>query len=496
MNWDLVQEATARRDGEWGVHYSTDGRIRIVLATPTRYYVGMSSLGFQAVYGMLNAIPDVACERTFLPDDPRTYQRTRTPLFSLESLSPISSFDIVAFSIACELELPGLFEVLELGGIPAFRHDRGVHHPLVIAGGPLTWSNPLPLAPFVDAIVMGEAEPVLERVASTIRDEAGRDRADVLAVLAELPGVYVPAQHGDMVPALLAAVPSALPAVSRRVTRETDLSNMFLVEASRGCSRACAYCVMRRNRRSGMRVVPAERILSRIPEETRRVGLVGAAVSDHPELPQILEALLERGIGTSVSSLRADRMTPALVDLLRRAGYHQLTVAADGASERLRRRLGRRVDREHLLQTAELASRAGMSSIKVYAMLGVPGEGDEDIDELVRLVQDMGKSVQVTLAVSFFVPKRGTPLAGAPFEEIKELSRRLGRLGSKLGPRATLRPASARWAWVEYRLATGTSRTGEAAFAAWKDGGGFAAWRRALARMDSAGGLRDGESSR
>ena len=480
MNWELVQQATARRDSEWGVRFSTEGRIRVALASPTRYYVGMSSLGLQTVYGLFNGFPDVACERVFLPDDPDRYRKTRTPLFSLESQSPVSSFDVVAFSIAYELELPGLFEVLELSGLPIFRRERGERHPLVLAGGPLTYANPRPLAPFVDAVVVGEAEPVLEPLVAAIRDTVGRERLEVLGALATLPGVWVPALHGEALPPPLVASLESLPATSRRVTSETDLSDMFLVEAARGCSRGCSYCVMRRRPGAGMRVVPAARVLAAIPGRATRVGLVGAAVSDHPALSSILGALAERGLTVGVSSLRADRMTAELVEKLRAVGYRQLTVAADGASARLRKALGRRIREAHLLQTANLAARSGMRSLKVYVMLGVPEENDEDLDELINLSEALGRHLPVVLAVSFFVPKQGTPLSGAPFEAIRELTRRAKRLASSVGPRVTVRPASARWAWVEYRLAAGDARTGEAAFEAWRHGGGFSAWRRAL----------------
>ncbi len=483
MNWTLVQAVTSRRNAEWGTHFTTDGRVRVALATPTRYFVGMSSLGFQAVLAMLNRFPDVSCERTFLPDDPGEYRRTKTPLFTYESLSPVSSFDMVAISIAYELELPGLLEVLDLSRIPVLREDRGVHHPLVIGGGPLTFANPLPLAPFLDAVVMGEAETVLPPLMNVIRHHGGR-RAEVLEALASVPGIYVPGHHGSDLPPLAVAPRDRLPAVSCRVTEETDLAGMFLVEAARGCSRACAYCVMRRRTGQGMRMVPSSRILKTIPPQARRVGLVGAAVTDHPELEQILQVLVDRGLGVGVSSLRADRLNPTLVALLRRAGYRQLTIAADGASERLRSQLGRRLKGDHLVRAAEMAAEAGMGAIKVYAMLGVPGETREDLDELTRLIKRMARTIPVVLAISFFVPKRGTPLWDAPFPDIKDLRNRLKYVAGRLGSRVTLRRPSARWAWVEYQVARGTPKTGLAAHQAWRNGAGFSAWRRALANTE------------
>jgi radical SAM superfamily enzyme YgiQ (UPF0313 family) len=272
-----------------------------------------------------------------------------------------------------------------------------------------------------------------------------------------------------------------LPARSQILTPHTELSSMFLIEPERGCSRGCHYCVMRRTTNGGMRTVPPERVLSLIPEEARRVGFVGAAVTDHPRVVELLRAVVDSGREVGVSSLRADRLTPELVGTLRRGGARVLTVASDGASQRMRDLVDRKHSEEQLVRAARLAAGAGMQRLKVYSMVGLPLETDADIDELVRFTRELAKILPIALGVSPFVSKRHTPLDGAPFAGIREVDERLDRLRRGLQGKAEVRPTSARWAWVEYMLAQCGPEAGLAAMDAWRAGGSFAAWKRAFA---------------
>jgi len=482
MDWKLVEQTRSRKDAEIGARYLTEGSLRIALVSPTPYFIAMSSLGYQTVYRLFNEVPGIQCERSFLPDDPGQYQRSRTPLFSYENEVPVRDFDILALSVAWELELPGIFQVMALSGIPAKREERNEHHPLVLAGGPITFSNPLPLAPFADVIILGEAETAIGPFVSSLQSGPS-SRESLLLELAEYPGFYVPSVHGDKLPEPLVAPLDLLPARSSLVTSETELADMFLVEPERGCSRTCAYCVMRRESSGGMRKIPAETLLALIPDDVRRVGLVGAAVTDYPQLSHVVRKIISTGKGVGVSSLRADKLNPELVGLLAQAGYRQLTVAADGASERLRGLLQRRIREAHLIRSAELAAGAGMSALKVYMMLGVPDETDEDVDEAIRLLSELSVILPVVVSVSFFVAKRRTPLDGSPFMGFRILNQRLKQLGSETGQRVEVRPASVRWAWIEYCLAQGNAMTGLAAFEAWKQGGRFSDWKKTLREL-------------
>jgi radical SAM superfamily enzyme YgiQ (UPF0313 family) len=260
---------------------------------------------------------------------------------------------------------------------------------------------------------------------------------------------------------------------------------MFLIEGERGCHRMCTFCVMRRTTNGGMRLVAPEAVLGLIPAEARKVGLVGAAISDHPKLVDLLEVLVDDGRQVSVSSLRADRIArkPAIAELLRRSGARTLTTAGDGASERLRRALVKGTTMDHLRAVAEQARILGYDTLKLYLMVGVPSETDADIDlgvaELVELAR-IAKPARVAVGVAPFVAKVSTPLDAQPFAGIDVVEDRLGRLRRGVAGQVEIRPASARWAWVEHQLAQGGAAAGRAMLDGWRAGGTFGHYRRAL----------------
>lgn len=418
----------------------------------------------------------------FLPDgaDEPGARVLETPV-SYEGLRPLSEFPVIAVSVAYELELAGLVKLLDAARVPALREERGPGDPVILAGGPLTFSNPVPLGAFVDAVVVGEAEGIVEQVLGTLRDVGGR--AERLEALARIPHVWVPSLHGDALPQVAAADDALLPAHSAICTPDTELSDMFLIEAERGCSRGCQYCVMRRSTNGGMRVVPLEVLLDKIPADARRVGLVGAAVSDHPRIVDLLRALAARGTEVGLSSLRPDRLKEEMVAALRAVGYRTLTTALDGASERLRETIERRGRAPHYLDAAERARRHGMDRLKLYLMLGLPGETDADVDECAAFVTELSRIVPVALGVAPFCAKRKTPLDGSPFAGVDVVDARIARLRAGLRGRAEVRGTSARWAFVEYALAQGDQEEGRAVLRAVRAGGRFAEFRRELAAL-------------
>ncbi len=442
------------------------------MAYPSPYRVGMSSLGYQWICSVLGEA-GFGVERCFLPDEAGAGQ---SPL-TMETLSPLREFPVIAVSLAYELELAGLVELLKLAGIPPLRRDRDPRHPRVLIGGPLTFSNPVPAMPFADAMILGEADDVVVPAVAGFFDTGDFEH------LAALPGGWVPSLGDARVP-VAKADDRLLPARSRIMTPDTELADMFLLEGERGCHRACTFCVMRRSTNGGMRLVEPERLSALIPSEARRVGLVGAAISDHPRLVDLLGTIVDSGRGVGVSSLRADRVAlkPDIPRLLRKGGYATLTVASDAPSQRLRREIQKGTTEAHLLACAEAAREHEYRVLKVYMMVGVPGETDEDIEELVDFTRKLAAIHPVALGVAPFVPKVNTPLDGATFAGIKTVEKRLERIRQGFrGHRAELRPTSARWAWVEYRLAQGGAAEGEAVVRAVEGGGNFAAWKAALA---------------
>jgi radical SAM superfamily enzyme YgiQ (UPF0313 family) len=345
----------------------------------------------------------------------------------------------------------------------------------------------VPAGPLADVMILGEAEVLVATLAEAVtgyRMGPAGDRQALLAALALLPGFYVPAVHGEVVPAIAAAPDDRLPAYSQIRTPHTELSNMFLIEPERGCHRGCTYCVMRRSTNGGMRTVEPERVLARVPADAPRVGLVGAAVTDHPKLPVILRALVDAGREVGISSLRADRLTDEIVGLLRAGGYRTLTTAADGASERMRDEIQRKTKEKHLLRAAELCRVHGLQQLKLYMMVGLPGETMADIEELGRFALELARvAPRLAFGIAPFVAKRNTPLDRQAFAGVAEVDARLSRLRALVAGRVTLRPTSSKWAWVEYRLAQGGFAAGLAAIKAARAGGRFADWRSALAEV-------------
>jgi len=476
---ELLNLTRGRAERERGPTFSL-GHQRLAMAYPSPYRVGMSSLGYQWILQQLRDV-GVSAERVFLPDDVDAWRAARLAPLSCETETPLSHFPVIFISLAYELEIAGLVHLLQLSGIPLLRRDRQQGDPLILLGGPITFSNPEPFAPFVDAMLLGEAEETAP-VAAKAFFECG-SREAWLDLIAALPGGYVPERH-ERLPAPARATDALLPARSCILSPDTELSDMFLIEGERGCHRECTFCVMRRSTNGGMRLVEPDHVLSLIPEHATKVGFVGAAISDHPQLVELLDAVHRSGRGVGVSSLRADRLArrPRIAELLRASGARTLTTASDAATERLRKTLRKGATEALLEEVAAQAGSLGFKTLKIYMMLGVPGEEDDDIDELIACTNQLARHVHVALGVAPFVSKRMTPLDQQPFAGISVVERRVKRLQKGLDrKRAEVRPTSARWAWVEHALAQGDAATGEAAARAVLAGGRFADYRRELA---------------
>ena len=475
-------------DAETGTLTPT-GRYQIALMYPNPYRVAMSSLGYQLIYRDFNQHPDVGCERAVLPDDVAEHRRSGKPLLTLETGRPVGGADAIGISLAYEPDIHGLFDMLELARIPALRSERGHDYAPVILGGPITMSNALPLAPVADVVVMGDGEGVAPLLLDALLEEAARGRSWLLETLAAIPGLYVPELHGTAVPDMRVSDAAVLPARGQIWTPNTELSNMLLVEPSRGCPRFCSFCVMRSTAQP-MRECSLESLAPLLATDAPRIGFVGAAISEYKHIRPALRMAVEAGKGVGISSLRADRLDDEFMELLVAGGYRTLTVASDAASQALRGKLKKGLRGRHLIEAAELGRKHGIKVLKVYVILGLPGETLEDIDELAEFSLQLQKIVpRVALGASPFVPKLHTPLGDAEFTPIKTCEKHIKHLRKKLQGRVEIRSVSPRWAWIEYRLSQGGPEAGLAALEAWKNGGRFADWKRAFDEMKS--GERD-----
>ena len=494
MDRALVTKLRARLAREKGrKQRAREAVLRFALMYPSPYRVAMSSLGYMQIYRLANNRDGTMCERAVLPDleDIERHHRTRTPLLTLESQRAVSDFHLLGVSHAYELEMTGIVQLLELAGLAPLAKDRCPQDPLVVLGGPITFSNPMPSAAFADVVLLGEAEETFEYLFGVLENspEAARGsapaRTALLEDLSSRPGYYVPSIHGNYLPPIAQAPDRYLPAWSDIRTPDTELADMMLIEPERGCHRGCTFCVMRRSTNGGMRLVSPDTIAQLIPDDVERVGLVGAAVTDHPKIKSILRHLVdERGLRIGISSLRADRLDEEFVGLLRRGGYRSMTIALDAASTRLRHFIEKNIKDRHIDRALHLAKDAGMKHVKIYVIVGLPGETHEDRQELIQFVLSMRKILPVVLGVSPFVPKFHTPLANAPFAGEKAIKTMLDELRKPLAGKVELRGPGAREAMIEYRLAQGGLNHAVAAIEAAHNGGTLGAWKRALHTAD------------
>ena len=465
MSWKLKKKAQSLLASEEGVvRKDWGGRVSVALVYPNTYAVGMSNLGFQTVYERLNALPDAVCERVFFPDpeDLDELLRTGAEPFSLESLRALREFDIVGFSVTYEGDYINVLRLLRMAGIPVRTADRGAGDPLVLMGGVCAFSNPEPLAPFMDAVAVGEGEELVGEIVAAYAESraAGSDgrRAGVMGKLASLAGIYVPAAYEvgyasdgtiEAVTPIEASVPAVvtkrrLRDVNRFETRsllktpKAEYGHMALLEVGKGCGRGCRFClegqVYRPVRHRSLEALRES--VATIAKESKRVGLVGACVSDYPWIGELMQILEEHGVEVSISSLRADSLTEGLVASLQRGGHRTLTMAPEAGTERLRRVVRKVITDEQIFAACDLLRKYGIPNLKCYFMIGQPTETMEDVEAIVDLARRMLGRLRVlgpdghpfgklTLSVSSFVPKPWTPFQWAAFDEPRDLEAKL-----------------------------------------------------------------------
>lgn len=450
------------------------GDVAVGLLWPATYKTAMASLGFLWAWDTLvrggadvqRYFARVGAVRFDLPG--------KGPPLSLEAGLPLGDRELIAVSIAAEADIGALVRLLDAAQIPVLRRDRQ-RGPAIVIGGPLTRSNPAPLLPLADVVVWGDGEPAMARlldaVAAGIVDGPG-----LRAAMGGAPGVLTDELPETWAPC---AAEDALPLVARVTTPRSAFPKMRLVEPVRGCPRACGFCVCA-GHSAPFRRLDADQVLAAIPTD-ERLGLVGAGIGDWPDLTRVVTALADRGVSVGVSSLRADRVDGDLLDALVRAGTKTVTLALDGASDRVRAMIRKGITEEVFLAAVEACRAAGVHRIKVYAMLGLPGEEDEDVDELAALLREVAARASVTLALSPFVPKRGTPLADAAFGPLPLIMARIDRLRRCLPKGVRLAQVSPREAWIENALSRARAEDIDAIIAAARAGGRYRDWLRALA---------------
>lgn len=484
MTWQAVKEARQRLEGERGTIYKDwGGKIHIALIYPNSYYLGMSNLGFQTIYGLLNSYDNIVCERVFW--EPKRLE-IETPI-SLESQRPLPDFDILAFSISYELDYFNVVQILRVSGIPLFAADRNESHPLLVAGGPCITANPMPLSTIFDCFAIGEGEPILPGFIAALTEGIEGKKNELLKKLASLPGVYVPSLYrGIPVRRQWLADLDSVATTSVILTPDTELGNMYLIEIARGCGWGCRFCLAGFQFRP-FRLRPLDSLLAQAEQGlqcTNRIGLLAAAVSDHPEIGELAYRLHRMDAEISVSSLRVRPFSQALLKALAQSGAQNITIAPEAGSERLRSIINKCVTESDVIEAVDKIAKQGIRQVKLYFMIGLPTETDADIDEIIKLTLALKERIErtitrITLTVEPFVPKAGTPFQWLAMETEDVLNKRMNRIKNSLAKSGIeVRAESVGWSLVQGVLARGDAKLGEVL--ARMQNNSLAAWRRAL----------------
>ena len=493
-------------------------RLRIALAFPNTYWVGMSNLGFQTMYRLFNEEEDIVCERFFLPPKQELAELAgaRTPILTLESQTPAGDFDVIAFSVSFEWDYVNVLTLLRLAGIPRYAAERGLQHPLVVIGGAVTFVNPEPLALFADVIAAGEGEvlaPALGRAFA-----AATDRRDLLQLLARERGFYIPSFYTPSYgpdnsltgytassssesfaapmpvrKAALKTTDAVDPPATNIFTPDTEFGARFLVEVVRGCANLCRFCWAGYNYLP-VRAFPTDRILQLAKEARRhasRVGLVSIALCDHPDIERILSCLHELGYAISPASLRLDDLTAPIVAVLRASGERTITIAPETGSDRLRRVINKTVTNDEILDRAELIFASGIENLKLYYMIGLPTETDEDLaairdltlqirDRMMKYARPRGQIGRIVGSVNPMIPKPATAYQWLPMVDTASIDRKIKRLRGLMAgiDNVYFNIKSERHSYYQALLSLGDRRVAPAIEAAERNGQN---WRAAVA---------------
>ena len=481
MSWDGIKKARNRLSREQGaIIKDWGGRLPVAIIYPNSYYIGMSSLGVHAVYSLLNSYSNVVCERAF-------WEKEDRGILSVESQRPLGDFAVLAFSITYELDYLNVAPILKASGIPLYAADRDERHPLVIAGGPCIMANPAPLSPFFDCMCIGEAEVMLPAMLPVMDGGGGRD--DMLKALAALPGVYVPRVPSDA-PVVRQWVHNLddFPVGSVVLTPDTELGDLYLMEVERGCGWGCRFCLVSCAFRP-MRFRSIDSLIAQAGlTERKRIGLVGPVVSAHPQIEELLLGLRRMGKGLSISSMRINPLSRAVLRALAEGGSRTIALAPETGSERLRRVIKKGITEDDILESVSKVAGEGIEQLKLYFMIGLPQETDDDINGMIALaIKCKGildrSGCRLSLNIAPFIPKAGTPFQWLPMAPLPDLNRRLSLIKNNLPPRGIkVKAESLAWSEVQAVLSRGDARLADVL--AKIEAVSLSGWRKAVKNLD------------
>ena len=502
MDWKLKKQHTTILENETGYVKKVWGDYNTVcLAYPNYYRTGMANLGFQTVYKIFNELPSFLCERVFLPvsGSEARFVSGAAGIFSLENQKSITEFDILAFSISFENDYPNILKILDLAGIPVLAKDRSEKYPLIVGGGIAVTLNPEPLADFFDLFILGEAEEVLPHFCRNFEEtrRLGYDRLKLVTDLQkQINNIYVPGLY-EVNYSTKSKIQSIAPKdagfpekikikhvkdINNFRTREvisapqTEMEDMFLVEVNRGCARSCRFCaasfVYRPVRFRSMAEIVAS--IDCGLKRKKKIGLVGTAVSEHPDLVNICEYIIAQKAQAGLGSLRIDQINEKIVDLIKANGIETVALAPEAGSQRMRDILRKDITQADILNAVEILADKEIPNLRLYFMVGLPKEEDQDIDAIIEITGKIQHHIlqkyagkkkfrRITLSINQFIPKPATPFQWCGLADVNAVGKKIKKIENAFRRCRQIKVIHdvPKWNYVQALLSLGDRRVGE-----------------------------------
>jgi radical SAM superfamily enzyme YgiQ (UPF0313 family) len=502
MDWKLKKQHITILENETGYVKKVWGDYNTVcLAYPNYYRIGMANLGFQTVYKIFNELPSFLCERVFLPvsGNEARFVSGAAGIFSLENQKSIAEFDILAFSISFENDYPNILKILDLAGIPMLAKDRSENYPLVVGGGIAVTLNPEPLADFFDLFILGEAEEVLPHFCRNFEEtrRLGYDRRKLVTDLQkQINNIYVPGLYEvnystkSMIQSITpkdAGFPERIKIkhvkdINNFRTQEvisapqTEMEDMFLVEVNRGCARSCRFCAASFVYRP-VRFRSIAEIVASIDcglKRKKKIGLVGTAVSEHPDLMNICEYIIAQKAQAGIGSLRIDQINEQIVDLIKANGIETVALAPEAGSQKMRDILRKDITQADILNAAEILADKEIPNLRLYFMVGLPKEEDQDIDAIIEITEKIQHHIlqkyagkkkfrRITLSINQFIPKPATPFQWCALADVNAVGRKIKKIENAFRRYRQVKVIHdvPKWNYVQALLSLGDRRVGE-----------------------------------